>query len=214
MQLSSQQIDLLFSFTQKKGVHWYDLQLELVDHLACRIEEEMEAEKSLSFDAALEKVYKGFGLFGFAKVVQEKAAELDKASRKIWWAEVILFFKWPKIILLLLIAAALWQLSSYITPSFLMRLLVAINMLLSVILLRYEVRTSKMKQKLLILQFGSYFSFVVFLYEVCVLFNMDNFGRIEFTLAATLGILFKWASFRLYKKVKQQAVKLYPEAFA
>jgi hypothetical protein len=52
MQLSAEQIQVLFSFTEKKKVHWYDLQLELVDHLACRIEEEMEADTSLSFEAA------------------------------------------------------------------------------------------------------------------------------------------------------------------
>ena len=65
MQLSSKEIDLLFEFTKKKLVHWYDLQVELVDHLAARIEEEMQADQKLSFEQALEKVYKGFGLFGF-----------------------------------------------------------------------------------------------------------------------------------------------------
>ena len=57
MQLSKDQIDQLFAFTKKKMVHWHDLQVEIVDHLAERIEEEMNADSKLGFDDALAKVY-------------------------------------------------------------------------------------------------------------------------------------------------------------
>ena len=42
MTLTHKQIDQLFAFTKKKMVRYYDLQVELVDHLAARIEEEMD----------------------------------------------------------------------------------------------------------------------------------------------------------------------------
>jgi hypothetical protein len=58
-QLSTEEVQHLFRFTEKKLVRWYDLQIELVDHLASRIEEEQQIDPDLGFEAALEKVYKG-----------------------------------------------------------------------------------------------------------------------------------------------------------
>ena len=72
MALSKQQIDELFIFTEKKFVKWYDLQLELVDHLANKIEEELEQNPNTNLETALKKVYATFGIFGFARIVSEK----------------------------------------------------------------------------------------------------------------------------------------------
>jgi hypothetical protein len=44
MTLNQEQIEALFRFCEKKSVRYYDLQVELVDHLAERIEEEMKAD--------------------------------------------------------------------------------------------------------------------------------------------------------------------------
>jgi hypothetical protein len=215
MQLSEDQIQSLYSFTKKKGVQWYDLQLELVDHLACRIEEEMEHDRSLGFEAALERVYKGFGLFGFAKVVQEKHKQLQRMARKLWWQEVMVYVKWPKISLLLLVAFIMWKLPQHMDPTILMRGFAALYILISVGYLVYMARTNKMRHKLLLLQFGrSHLSGVVFMYEFFILFTLNYFSRMEFCVYATLGIFFKLASFQLGMKVKEQAMDLYPEAFA
>jgi hypothetical protein len=215
MQLSDEQIQTLFSFTKRKGVHWYDLQLELVDHMACRIEEEITENSSLGFDAALDKVYKSFGLFGFAKVVQEKHKQLQRMAKKMWWKEVVSFLKWPRMSLLFLIAFVLWKLPLNMDPTFLMRGFAGVYIFISLTFMVYVLRTSKMKRKLLLLQFGrSYLSGVVFIYEFFILFTFNQFSSIEFCVYATLGIVFKLASFQLYNRVKQQAVELYPEAFA
>ncbi len=49
--MTNQQLDQLFAFTQKKGVRYYDLQVELVDHLAERIKGEMEQNPAYEFVA-------------------------------------------------------------------------------------------------------------------------------------------------------------------
>lgn len=215
MQLSTEQVQTLFSFTEKKGVPWYDLQVELVDHLACRIEEKMEADKSLQFGAVLEKAYKEFGLFGFGKIVQEKQSRLQRAARKLWWKELREFFTWPRIALLLLIVSALWQLAQYADPTTLMRGFAGGYVLISVAYFIHVRRSGKTHRKLLLLDFGrTHFSLVVFLYEVFILFSPGRFSAIEFCLYATLGTLFKSAFFRMNKKVLRQALKLYPGAFA
>lgn len=45
MKLNDDQIQSLFDFTKKKLVHFYDLQIELVDHLAASIEEVERVEE-------------------------------------------------------------------------------------------------------------------------------------------------------------------------
>ena len=98
MSLSKEQIHHLFLFTEKKFVRWYDLQVELVDHLANKIEAEMEADKTLSFERALGNVYAGFGIFGFSKIVREKEEALRKANNRLLLKEIAYQFNWPNVI--------------------------------------------------------------------------------------------------------------------
>jgi hypothetical protein len=55
------QIDHLFTFTRQHYVEWYDLQSELVDHLANAIETQWQENPKLSFNEALNKEFK-FGV--------------------------------------------------------------------------------------------------------------------------------------------------------
>ena len=215
MQLSDTQIQYLFQFVEKKSVHWYDLQIELVDHLASRIEEEMDADKTLTFEASLERVYKDFGLFGFVKVIQEKQIQLHRSARKIWWQEIHAFLAWPKVILLALLAAVLWTLSSLLPADLLMIGFLAAYILASLGSLGTMFRYRKACRKLLLLQYGgNYVSSVILLYEVLVFTSINSVSSITFCIFATIGIVFKITSFQLYKKVKKEALQLYPEAFA
>ena len=84
MTLTKEQIAALFIFTEKKMVRWYDLQTELVDHLATAIERKMSENSKCSFEDALAYVYAGFGIFGFAKIVQMKEVQLRKENKRLW----------------------------------------------------------------------------------------------------------------------------------
>ncbi len=78
--VSKEQIDYLFDYTRKKRVRYYEIQLELVDHLASAIEEKWEQQPELSFEKALNETYDSFGIYGFAKIVQEK----EQAFIRYW----------------------------------------------------------------------------------------------------------------------------------
>jgi hypothetical protein len=49
MLLNTWQIDYLFAFCKKHYVHHYDVQVELVDHLANAVEDEMKKDGNLFF---------------------------------------------------------------------------------------------------------------------------------------------------------------------
>ena len=103
MKLTENQIQELYKFTRKHYVEHYDVQTELVDHLANDIEQICVAHPHLSFIEARDKSFKKFGVFGFMEVVEEKQKQLSKKYFKILWRFVKEWFQLPKIILTILI---------------------------------------------------------------------------------------------------------------
>lgn len=99
MKVNQAQIQTLYAFTRKHFVEWYDVQTELVDHLANGIEEQWQENPNLNFDEALKNEFKKFGVFGFSEVVEQKTNALEKHYRKEVWKCLKEFFKLPKIIL-------------------------------------------------------------------------------------------------------------------
>ncbi len=96
---TDQQIDQLFDFTKKHLVEHYDVQVELVDHLANAIEDQWKENPNISFEDALQKEYKNFGVFGFSGLVEQKQAALQNHYWRIIKKEFISFFSIPKVIL-------------------------------------------------------------------------------------------------------------------
>ena len=99
MKLTHQQIDRLYQFTRQHYVEYYDLQTELVDHLANAIEAQWQENPKLTFEDALQKEFKKFGVFGFMDVVEKRLAALNRKYNGIIWNHFKAFFTLPKFIL-------------------------------------------------------------------------------------------------------------------
>ena len=97
MQLTKEQIQDLYDFTKKHYVEWYDLQTELVDHLANDIETILQENPHLTFKEARDKAFKKFGVFGFMEIVEQKTKQLNKKYWKLVLHELKAFFTIPKI---------------------------------------------------------------------------------------------------------------------
>lgn len=96
--LTNQQISQLFEFTKKHYVEYYDVQVELVDHLAVAIERIWEENPDLSFEEALHLEFKKFGVFGFTGLVEKKKSALTSYYANLIWKEILNFFSFPKIV--------------------------------------------------------------------------------------------------------------------
>ena len=99
MKLTDQQIEELFVFTKQHYVEWYDVQVELVDHLANDIEAIWQEEPKLSFEKARDKSFKKFGICGFMDVVNEQTNALSKQYSKQIITCAKTYFKFPRIAL-------------------------------------------------------------------------------------------------------------------
>lgn len=114
MKLSTQQIDHLYLFTRQHYVEWYDLQSELVDHLANAIETQWQENPKLTFDDALNREFKKFGVFGFMGVVEEKQKFLGTKYNRLVLSHIAAFFTLPKILLTI---SATWSLFLFLKWS-------------------------------------------------------------------------------------------------
>lgn len=99
MKLTQDQIQELYKFTRAHYVEHYDLQTELVDHLANGIEKQWAQNPNLSFEEAKQKEFKKFGVFGFMDVVAERQKALSKTYQKIILRFYKEFFTLPKVML-------------------------------------------------------------------------------------------------------------------
>ena len=103
MKITEQQIESLYKFTRQHFVEHYDLQTELVDHLANDIESFWEENPNLSFIEARDLAFKKFGVFGFMDVVDNKLKAMNKRYAIILWDFGKEWFALPKIGITLLV---------------------------------------------------------------------------------------------------------------
>lgn len=98
MKLTQDQIQELFKFTRVHQVEYYDLQTELVDHLANGIESQWKENSTLNFEKVKQTEFKKFGIHGFADVIKERKKVLSKKYRSILWSYFKEWWSLPKLI--------------------------------------------------------------------------------------------------------------------
>lgn len=225
MTLTPEQIDALYAFTRKKFVPWYDLQVELVDHLAERIAEEMQRDKALNFEKALTRVYAAFGIFGFAEIVRERSALLQKESNRQLWVEIKSqfnlnnFLKSIAIFAIIIFAVFNTELLFVAIGSILL-LIVDLIFFRKFSLFRMQVRSKKklmVTQHLPILSLGSfiYIQFVGMRYLELFTPQSDystNY-KIFFSLCVFIGVVGYLAAKKVTERIYFKAKNEYPEAF-
>lgn len=116
--ITEAQYESLYAFCRKHYVQYYDVQVELVDHLSEAIEEKMKANPKLSFDQALDEVYAGFGIKGFADIVATRMEMVSKKSRKQKWKLFFSYFTVPKIAMTVCIYAAMLLIGKLLTQEY------------------------------------------------------------------------------------------------
>lgn len=117
--ITAEQVTRLYEFTREHYVEHYDLQTELVDHLANAIEQRWEATPEMPFEDCIKAEFKKFGIFGFMDVVERRQKALRKKYRKLIWKQLIGFFEIPKILLTAVLTFLLYfMVQSDFLPSY------------------------------------------------------------------------------------------------
>lgn len=107
--VTTEETKKLFEFCREQNVEHYDLQVELVDHLASSIEEQWETNPELAFENALYKSFWKFGNQGFREIYKVKKKELNNKYTKLHFQFFYRFFRWPRILLTFVLTYLLFQ---------------------------------------------------------------------------------------------------------
>jgi len=116
--LTEEQVEKLFEFCRDHYVPFYDLQVELVDHLASSIEEQWETQPDLPFEKALSITFKKFGVWGFSKIKSQKQRELRRRYRLMLYSMFKDFYSRPKIVLTFLFTMVLFTIFRLVTNDY------------------------------------------------------------------------------------------------
>ncbi len=95
--VTNEELERLYRFTREHYVVYYDVQTELVDHLANGIERQWQDDPEVSFEQALQKEFRKFGIYGFSDVVEKRERAMEKRYFKLILKKIITVLTRPKV---------------------------------------------------------------------------------------------------------------------
>jgi hypothetical protein len=226
--LSNEEIDQLNQFCEKHRVGYYDVRLELVDHLASSIESMREKAPRLSFDQALEKIYKQFGYRGFAGVVEAKEEEMSKAYVRQARGLFLSYFTLPKVAFTVMLASGLFSLQFFLGNRELRWAMATAIIPLMILDIRSFVlsrRTGLLRDRPLLMlkkRTGISISGTALVANLLNFFNMTYADKVHlahtrvytiFVVVFTLSVLVSLCASQMGKRIRHNARMQYPEAF-
>lgn len=95
--LTDKHIEYLYLICEEHGVRYYDLQTEIVDHLAKAVEKVLEKEPSKNFFIAVEEVVASFGKNGLKKMADAHQVAISQSFHKQYHVLLRKNFSFPVI---------------------------------------------------------------------------------------------------------------------
>lgn len=115
MNLSPDQITTLKKLISSKGYEEIDVQYEILDHVACRIEVLMAENPKLTLDEAFRKAHSEFGIFGFADLADSYRESIRKKFWNRYWVSLKTLVTSYRVIYLFLLGWAFHLISQNLT---------------------------------------------------------------------------------------------------
>jgi hypothetical protein len=125
----------IVSFIQKRGFTYIDVQTEVLDHVACRVEEILDQDPELSLEAAIQKTHSEFGIFGFSAVEDAIISGLTKKYNRLFWRTFLSFFGPRYILLLLFCVFAVYKIQAFVQSITFMYILAATALITAIVYL-------------------------------------------------------------------------------
>lgn len=116
MKLNEQQLQHLRTFIRQQGFTAIDLQMEIIDHVACSIEEKMGENPALTFEEALQRTPAEFGVLGFSTLKEAMAKSLRKKYFRQMSLELKRWLSFPAVLVVGGFALVLYQLFFSLLP--------------------------------------------------------------------------------------------------
>ena len=114
MKLTTQQIEYVSNYVKSFDIKWYELQVELTDHMVNSMEEIWEKDPGLTFDQVKQNAADKFvGDSSFKSIQEVRKRILQKEYRKVQWKMITEYLKFPKIFGSILLVYLAYTFSAY-----------------------------------------------------------------------------------------------------
>lgn len=227
--ITQQETKALFEVCENYGVIFYDVQIEIVDHLASFIEQLWEEDHELDFEQAKKRAILSFGKSNFTKMAREKEKEVGRKYNILLWRYFVEFYKWPKLLMTISFTMGLYLLFQIgnevepLVPFYFGALLVFFVLYLLAFYPKYRIKNPSGKLLLLVSRQSQVIYYVIFLVQLPnllhIIFNSidDRFFESKF-LIACLSFFIVFSSILLFanmfylpQKIKQHFIEQFPE---
>lgn len=227
--VTQQETDELFKACKNYGVFFYDVQIEIVDHLASMIEKQWNENPELEFEQAKKQAILSFGKSNFTAFARTMEKEVNRKYNRLHWQYFIHFYKWPKLLLTLALTLGLYTLFEISGRTETIVLcysgLVLIGFLFYLIFISRKFRFSGKHGKTFLLESRQSINYSIIIF----LIQLPNLTRIvidslnlEFTenkfihaglsfFMVLLSILLYAHMFPLARKIKEHITEQFPE---
>ena len=100
MKLAEEQITYIENYIKKNDIKYYEVYMEILDHMVLSVEAILENDKEISFeDAVVQAKNEGFGKKGFRGMMNEKQKLAQKQANKQNNKMIKEYFTFPKIVM-------------------------------------------------------------------------------------------------------------------
>jgi hypothetical protein len=113
MKLTTEQIEYVENYIISKDIKWYELQVELTDHMVTSMEGFWEKNPELTFHQVKQYAEDQFGRNGFKAIEEERTQILRKEFKRAQLKMVAEYFKFPKIFGSFLLVIVAFKISFY-----------------------------------------------------------------------------------------------------
>ena len=136
MKLTTEQIDYVSNYVKSFDIKWYELQVELTDHMVISMEEIWGKDPELTFHQVKQYAENHFGRNGFKAIEEERRIILHKEFNRSQWKMVCEFLKFPKIAMSVLLVVFVYRISFYFEDILLyIKILYGILLITTVVLI-------------------------------------------------------------------------------
>jgi hypothetical protein len=111
MKLTNQQIEYVENYILSKDIKWYELQVELTDHMITSMEEFWAVDPDLTFDQVKDNTFKQFTKAELKAIEKERTKNISKEFFKTQRQMVMAYLKFPKIFVSIILTLIVFKLS-------------------------------------------------------------------------------------------------------
>lgn len=212
MALSKKHIQYIDSYLKEQGVNFWDIRIELIDHVASKLEENQDIILNRTF------LIKEFGTrITLDKLVFDKEKSIRKKYKKLYFKEMIHLIKSPlKVLLIMLFVFSYYYiLSEFSVEIFNYTSLVILILPISILMI-LSFRMFKKKNKSVHIEGAKIFIFssIIILQFINIRTNSSFNHKLIIYVLVSLNAVWFYIGFKIYIKASKKYTKIFKHLLA